>query len=232
MFKFKEFTIQQENVAMKVSSDAVLFGAYVDADNPKTILDVGTGSGLLALMMAQKYDSSEITAVEIDKNSYIQAVKNFQNSKWTDRLNALNEDFLIYAENTSAKFDLIISNPPFFEGCLTSPYENKTKSRHTDMLPFEKFVSAVDKLLEFKGIFFVILPFIDSQKFVHLCSQKNLFCVQKTLVRHNLKKEPKRIFLKFSRCAEKIEFKEIIIKHNNEYSEQYKEITKKYYLFF
>lgn len=232
MFKFKQFVIQQDKTAMKVGTDGVLLGAWITSNLPKKILDIGTGTGLIALMLAQKFTKSEIIAIEIDKKAYLQATENVKNSNWKNRIKVINEDFLKFAQKTKSKFDIIVSNPPFFENQLFPTNKQRLIARHNLTLPFSKLIKSTSKLLSENGEFSVIIPYDNHQNFIHLCSQDLLFCNNKTIIKHTSKKKPKRILLKFSKKISSIIESEIIIKKGTEYTGNYKQLTKDFYLIF
>jgi tRNA1Val (adenine37-N6)-methyltransferase len=232
MFKFKQFEIQQNKAAMKVGTDGVLLGAWIKSTEPTKILDIGTGTGLIALMLAQKFIKSEIFAIEIDKEAYLQATENANNSNWNNRIKVINEDFLKFAHQTELKFDIIVSNPPFFENQLLPPDKQRLIARHNLTLPFSKLIKSTSKLLTENGEFSVIIPNENYQNFIHLCSQNLLFCNEKTTIKHTPNKPPKRILLKFSKKISPIIESEIIIKKDSEFTEKYKQLTKDYYLIF
>ena len=230
-FRFKQFTIIQDKTAMKLSTDSVLLGAWADAKNPAKILDIGTGTGVIALMLAQRFKNAEITAIEIEKNAFCEAKKNAKNSPWHNRINILHNDFLNFAKNTSIEYDLIVSNPPFFENQLLPNDKNKQIARHTTKLPFDKLSENVAKLLSDKGYFCVIIPYNQCSNFVHLCSKSGLFASRKNTVFPTEKKQPNRILLQFNKKTQHIVNQTITIRKNNIYTNEYLELTKDFYLF-
>lgn len=230
-FKFKQFEIQQNNSAMKVNTDGVLLGAWVQAEYPEKILDIGTGTGVIAIMMAQKFTNAEILGIEIDKNTTIDAKYNAENCKWSNRINILNDDFINFSNNLDQKFDLIISNPPFFENQFKAEKKQRELARHTSALPFEKLTKNVSAILSEKGLFAVVLPFFISSKFEHFCNQENLFCKRKTIVFPKKNKQPNRVLLEFSKEILKTQEDKFFIRDENEYSKMYLDLTKDFYLF-
>ena len=229
-FKFKQFIIQQESCAMKVGTDGVLLGAWASVDNPNKILDIGTGTGLISLMLAQRFNAN-ITAIDIDKDSHLQSAENFTNSKWTDILSSENISLQEFAQGCDTKFDLIVSNPPFFVNSLKSNDEKRTKARHTDTLPFSDLVSNVNYLLSTNGVFCVIIPTESDEKFCNIAIQNNLFCSRKTVVRPTSEKKAKRVMLEFSRIKQETIFNELIIEISRHiYTKDYIYLTKEFYL--
>lgn len=163
MFRFKQFNVDQTGCAMKINTDGVLLGALADADNPKTILDIGTGTGVIALMLAQRFLQADIDAVEIDETAAGTAKQNFANSKFADRLNLYPVGFESYFEQHDKKYDLIVSNPPFYINSLESPGVKKTLAKHTDADFFENLVKQVADHLTATGKFWLILPLQTAQ---------------------------------------------------------------------
>ncbi|NJN77877.1 MAG: methyltransferase [Saprospiraceae bacterium] len=152
-FRFKQFQIHQDKTAMKVGTDGVLLGAWADVLESESILDIGTGTGLIALIIAQRNQNAMVDAVEIDESSYEQAKQNFEESSWTKRLNIYQSSIQDYAKNCGKQYDLIVSNPPYFVNSTKSKQEDKNQVRHTDSLSFEELIKSVNILLEISGRF-------------------------------------------------------------------------------
>lgn len=155
-FQFKEFTIHQRRAAMKVGTDGVLLGTM--AEGGKQILDIGTGTGIISLMMAQRYPDAQFTAVEIDDNAYLDAQENFAASSFSDRITLVKAAFQDYARTCGRTFDCIVSNPPYFDESLENPDEGRTRARHTSSLPFRELIGGAYRLLEDGGCFSVCIP--------------------------------------------------------------------------
>lgn len=166
-FKYKQFIVNQGDCAMKVCTDTSLFGAIIKPNSPKSILDIGTGTGVLSLMVAQK-TGGKITAIEIDEKAANQASDNFTNSKWKDRIILLNDDVKIFTETNKSKFDLIISNPPFFQGNKLSEVTAKNLARHDTSLTLKKLAECVNNLMATEGQFWVLLPQYEASIFEDL----------------------------------------------------------------
>lgn len=220
---------------MKVGTDGVLLGAWASIMNAKRILDVGTGTGLISLMLAQRNNKSTIDAIEIDESAYTQANQNFQQSNWTDRLQIYHQDFQSYSASFKKKYDLIISNPPYFNNSLKNDCHKKSKARHTDSLSYADLIDGVSLLLETTGIFCVILPAFEKNNFTHLAFQKNLHLSRCLSIKPTPSKAPKRILMEFSFSLKENSVEEELIieefgRHN--YSEDYKKLTKDFYLNF
>jgi len=230
-FKFKQFTIYQNNCAMKVGTDGVLLGAFADVKNCSSILDIGTGTGLIALMLAQKSEA-KITAIEIDKDAYEQAVYNVENSKFSNNINVINSPIQDFAKTEIQRFDLIISNPPFFQHHLKSGNKKKDIARHSESLTYNELIISAKSLLNNEGRFCVIIPKDDEEYFTELCNKTMLYLSRKLNIKPTPKKEIKRVILEFCFDNKKTERTELIIEINgrHNYSEEYKKLTKDYYL--
>ena len=229
-FRFKQFTVFHDKCAMKVGVDGVTIGAWADVNGAKSILDVGCGSGLIALMLAQRSDA-EVTAVDIDAQSILQSGVNIENSPWKERISLLHSSFQNFAESYSGQFDLIVSNPPFFINSLKNPSQSRAVARHTDTLLHEDLVKNAKKLLAENGKFCVILPVLEGEQFIELAENEGLFCSQKVSVFPNLEKPAKRLLLEFKNeknvC---LESKITIEKERGVYTDEYRELVKDFYL--
>lgn len=159
MFRFKQFSIDQSGCAMKINTDGVLLGALAEADDPGTILDIGTGTGVIALMLAQKFDKAKVDAVEIDTDAAQTAERNFKASPFADRLTIYSTSFESYFNQfPDKKYDLIISNPPFYIDSLKSPGDKRTLAKHTDLDLFEKLIKSISGHLSPRGRGWLIVP--------------------------------------------------------------------------
>jgi tRNA1Val (adenine37-N6)-methyltransferase len=178
LFQFKQFAVEQGKCAMKISTDAVVLGALADTTDPMSILDIGTGTGVLALMLAQRFPYAKITAIEIEESAFSQAKENFLKSPWQQRLNVVHQDFNEYIHNVDQKFDLIVSNPPYYPNHLVSPNFKKNLAHHHTSLNFEELVEGVQKLLSPQGSFWLILPPDQMKQFNQIALLKDLkpFC--------------------------------------------------------
>lgn len=168
-FRFKQFAIAHDRSAHKVGTDGVLLGAWVKAEKPKTILDVGTGSGVIALMLAQRFPGATVTGIERDEPSATQAKENAANSPFADRVNIIQDDFLNYPFRE--KFDLVVSNPPFFKGNTSTGKVERDKARHEEHLPQKDFIEKAAALLSPQGKLAVILPKEEGTEFLKTCSE-------------------------------------------------------------
>jgi tRNA1Val (adenine37-N6)-methyltransferase len=156
-FKFKQFTIHQDKCAMKVSTDACIFGAEILLNNnAQNILDIGAGTGLLSLMQAQKKEQLKITAIEINEDAYLQAKQNFEDSKFANQIQIVKADIIKY--ESAQKFDVIICNPPFFENDLKTVNKALNDAKHSDALSLSQLINCIKNLLNNDGEAFLILP--------------------------------------------------------------------------
>lgn len=233
MFKFKQFTINQDRCAMKVGTDGVLLGAWVPIVNrPFSVLDIGAGTGLIALMLAQRSSAEQIDALEIDEEAYEQAVDNFENSPWGDRLFCYHAGLDEFMEEPEDEYDLIVSNPPFYSEDYKSNDEQRDLARFQDALPFEDLVEAADLLLSENGVFAVIIPFSEEERFVALAKEFELYPIKITRVKGTPTAIIKRSLLAFSRNeGAKVIVDELIIEiARHDYTEDYVKLTKEFYL--
>jgi tRNA1Val (adenine37-N6)-methyltransferase len=232
-FVFKQFTILQDKCAMKVGTDAVLLGSWVTTSGAKTILDIGTGTGIIALMLAQKSDAV-VDAIDIDNNAYLQAIQNISNCKWKNRIHVHHTSIQQFAAIQNHKYDLIVSNPPYFVDSSKAIEESRTNARHTDQLPFDDLLNGVLNLLNTEGKFYVILPTKESQGFREMAEKQNLFLTKLTRVITRTDKPEKRLLMKFEFIKKEVIEDSIVIENEGRhcYTDEYIELTKDYYLGF
>ncbi len=218
---------------MKVGTDGVMLGAWANCENAKDILDIGTGTGLIALMMAQR-SNGMVDALEIDEIAGEQAKENAYKSPWSERVNIIHQSFQDFFESTNEKYDLIVSNPPYFQNSLFAPDEQRTNARHNSNLEFDDIINGTVKLLNENGILSLILPYIEGTMFILNAVEKGLYCIRQTNVLPKPGSEPKRLLLEFMKIKKPLVEQEIIIELNkrHEYSEAYKNLTKDFYLAF
>ena len=233
MFSFKQFTVQQDRCAMKIGTDGVLLGAWSPLDHtPISILDIGTGTGIIALMLAQRTQALQIDALEIDENAYEQATDNFENSPWNDRLYCFHAGLDEFVEEPEDEYDLIVSNPPFYTENFKTDNDARDLARFSDAMPFEDLIEAAALLLSENGIFAVILPFKEEASFIALAEEYELYPAKITRVKGTPSSEIKRSLLAFSR-NKPIEFPidELIIETaRHQYTPEYIDLTKDFYL--
>lgn len=231
-FSFKQFAINQEKSAFKVGTDGVLLGAVSDVAGVKRILEIGTGTGLIALMLAQRSDA-EIVAIEPDYESYCQACENVNRSKWNSRISVINFDLQNWLPE-GEKFDLIVTNPPYFTDSLKNPDLRKANARHNDSLTSEELLTGATRLLEEKGKFQLILPYVEGNIFIAEAINYGFYCNSILKIRPLPTAEIRRLILTFSRKksipAEK--FLTIEKGERHEFTEEYINLTKEFYLKF
>ncbi|MCW3092329.1 MAG: methyltransferase [Ferruginibacter sp.] len=233
-FQFKHFTIQQENCAMKVCTDACIFGAFVATRMKnrlpvvESILDIGTGTGLLSLMLAQQ-TNGRIDAVELDGAACKQAKRNFEQSAWRDRLKIVSSNVLEFYPGK--KYDFIISNPPFFEGDLKSGNSKKNAAKHDSTLTLEQLLSTINKNLSGDGYFAVLLPYHRTEYFKKIAGEANYFLNEQLLVQHAARHPFFRSVLLFSHYESTPLNNELIIKNEDGgYTPEFTSLLKNYYL--
>jgi tRNA1Val (adenine37-N6)-methyltransferase len=234
-FQFKEFTIHQDKTAMKVGTDGVLLGAWCAVDTfPDAILDIGSGTGVISLMLAQRCHAMTIDAVEVNENAYEQTVANFEQSDWGDRLYCYNATFQEFVNEISEEeetYDLIVSNPPFYTDDFETKDDARNKARFTSSLPFEDLVFGVSKIVSENGTFATIIPFKEEANFINLAKENNLYLNRVCRVQGNKTSEIKRSLLTFSfRQSKIIEELLIIETARHQYTEDYINLTKDFYL--
>ncbi|MBB4800568.1 tRNA1Val (adenine37-N6)-methyltransferase [Flavobacterium nitrogenifigens] len=232
-FSFKQFSIKQEKTAMKVGTDGVLLGAWAPiSHNPFSVLDIGAGTGVIALMLAQRSNAEQIDALEIDEDAYEQAVENFETSPWGDRLFCFHAGLDEFIEEPEDEYDLIVSNPPFYSEDYKTENEQRDLARFQDAMPFEEIAEAADLLLSENGILAIIIPFKEEEKFTALAKEFELYPIKITRVKGTPTSEIKRSLLAFSRKeVSEIATDELVIEiERHVYTPEYIELTKDFYL--
>jgi len=228
-FEFKQFRIEQQKAAMKVGTDGVLLGAWTPVEDSQRILDIGTGTGLIALMLAQR-SNAWIDAVEIDKLASEEAEFNFAQSPWNDRLKVINTDFQLFANLPFEPYDLIVSNPPFFVNSLKTKNAALSVARHNDVLTFDQLVTCARKLLNYNGTLCVIIPFTSSEEFRGCARLAGFYLRQQTQVIPKIGRSPKRVLLEFTvQPGYPINNELVILDEGGYYTEDYKTLTSSYY---
>lgn len=232
-FAFKKFNIKQDKCAMKVGTDAVLLGAWVNPNGSKRILDIGTGTGVISLMLAQK-SKAKITAIDIDRDSTDQALCNVQESSFHEQIQVKHIAFQDLVKNTDEKYDLIVTNPPYFIDSSKNQAEGRVKARHTDQLPFGDLITGVKKLLDEKGKFCLILPKNEAALFRKMAEAKGLYLSKLLRIRTRPEKDSeKRHIMQFEFKESEFSESTLIIEQDiRNYTEEYKSLTKDYYLHF
>ncbi len=233
MFQFKQFAVEQDRTAMKIGTDGVLLGAWTPLDhNPTNILDIGTGTGIIALMLAQRCKTAQIDALEIDDEAYEQATENFENSPWNDRLFCFHAGLEEFIEEPEELYDLIVSNPPFYSENYKSENEQRDLARFQEAMPFETLIEAADLFLSDQGLFSVIIPFKEESNFLNITKEYELFPLKITHVKGTPSSEIKRSLLVFGRNKNtNYLFDELVIETKRHiYTSEYINLTKDFYL--
>lgn len=233
-FVFKEFTVNQDQCAMKIGTDGVLLGAWAPLDHkPESILDIGAGTGLIALMLAQRSEATEIDGIELVDAAYEQCVNNFENAPWADRLFCYHAHLeeLLEEDADSMNYDLIVSNPPFYTENNLKNEQQRAAARESSSLPFPLLLQAAKTLLSPKGLFALVLPFKEETAFVALAAAAGLFPHKIMRVQGHATAEIKRSYMVFgfekARCRETAL---VIETARHTYTSEYTALVKDFYL--
>lgn len=231
-FRFKQFEIHQDRCAMKVGTDGVLLGAWVSLDHrPNAILDIGAGTGLIALMLAQRSDAMLIDALEVDNDAFEQCVQNFELSPWNDRVFCYHAGWDEFVDEMDDTYDLIVSNPPFYTADFIAEDDIRAKARSNFSLPFEELLGGVPKFLNPTGIFAMVAPYDQEENLIALAVQNGLFLKRRTRVKGHANAPFKRTLFEFSLQESQLETGELVIeKERHIYTEEYIALTKDFYL--
>lgn len=228
-FHFKQFSVRHDRCTMKVGTDAVLLGAWVNVIDAENVLDIGTGSGVIALILAQRTsDSSKIYSVEIEKDAAEQAVENIQSSPWPSKVSV--QQVAIQDYFPDVRFDLIVSNPPYFNKSLKPPDNARHQVRHTASLSYDELLSAVVRLLSSRGKFNLILPYQEAINFTELAVGHKLICTRRHHFQTRTEKAVERTLLEFSKISEPIDEGEILLYDKGvEWSPGYRSLVTDFY---
>ncbi|MDG2369181.1 MAG: methyltransferase [Flavobacteriales bacterium] len=231
-FKFKKFSIQQTNAAMKIGTDGILLGAWAEVKHSKLLLDIGTGTGVIALMQAQKNKETTIDALEIDINACIDAKFNFEKSPWKNRITL--HQCSLEKFNKKIKYDTIISNPPFYESSLVANTQSRTVARHTSTLHYNHIIEFCKSSLSSSGNLSLILPVTQGNKCIIKAQKSGLYLKRKCNVFSKKSKLQHRLLLEFSFKNQTPEENNLIIENEkrHDYTDHYKELTKDFYIIF
>ena len=231
-FKFKKFQVNQDKCAMKIGTDGVLLGAWTSLkNNPFSALDIGAGTGILSLMLAQRSKAELIEAIEIDDNAYEQCAENFDNSVWNDRLTCYHASLLEFVEEIEDNYDLIVCNPPFYTEDYKTENDARDLARFNDAMPFDHLIYAVANLLSENGLFTIIIPLKEESSFIDLALKNGLFPNKILRVRGNLNSDIKRSLIEFSFKNKTLKTSELTIETSrHKYTEDYIKLTKDFYL--
>jgi tRNA1Val (adenine37-N6)-methyltransferase len=230
-FQFKEFAVAQDQCAMKIGTDGVLLGAWATSKTEASILDIGTGTGVIALQLAQRSAAEIIDAIEIDGPAFEQAVENFENSPWGDRLFGYHASLQEFAEEIEDCYELIVSNPPFYTGAFPSEDAQRNKARFEDALPFAHLLAGVSHLLAAKGRFALIIPFQEETKLIESALPYGLHLQKCCRVRGNQHSPIKRSLLEFSFSKTQPAYSDLQIEtERHVYTKEYIELVQDFYL--
>lgn len=232
-FKFKQFTIFQNDEVLKVSTDSVLLGAWVPLAHYKKILDIGTGTGLLSLMLAQRFSQAYIDAVEIDSIAYQVAKENFRLSPFAERINLFHESIQNFTtQNNGNRYDLIVTNPPYFNNQKPAATIGKNIQKHGSCLSYDELAETARSLLTMDGVMAFVFPQEEAQHFITTARFYGLFCsrITEVYIRHNQKK-PKRMLLLLSKTLGNVITEKLYLENNNNQpSSEYLSLTDDFYL--
>lgn len=234
-FQFKHFRVHQDKSAMKIGTDGVLLGAWAGKDtDPESILDIGAGTGVIALQMAQRFDAETIDAVELDENAFLQTVENFERSDWADRLFCYHSSFQEFAHEFAQDgegYQLVVSNPPFYTATNEASNKARTMARFTSALDFNDLLTGVDKILAKDGIFAVVIPFSEESNFIAMAQNNSLCLSRRCRVQGTPTSEVKRSLLEFGRSDKVIAEESLTIEvSRHQYTESYRALVQDFYV--
>lgn len=229
-FRFKQFTVWHDKCAMKVGTDGVLLGAWAAVGKSHRILDIGTGTGLIALMTAQRsLPDARIVALEIDEAAALQAQENVGRSPWKDRIEVICTDFRLY--RPEEKFDTIVSNPPYFVDSLACPDKQRSTARHNQSLTHTELIEGAAALLTDRGELMMVLPTDVEERVREVAMCNGLYAIRQLNVITKPGGEPKRILIAFSFQQQECLTEELLTERSrHQYSDEYIALTKEYYL--
>lgn len=228
IFKFKFFDLKQSDSPMKVGTDAMLLGAFANVEGKESGLDIGSGTGVISLMCAQRNELLSIKAVELDELGYKECDFNFKSSSYSSRLKVYHFDFLVF--KTNSKFDFIISNPPYYQSRLENSDSRKSKARHESSLPKASFMRKVSELLAAKGELWIIVPFEDVKGWVDSASKSGMHLNQVINIKGKVAGDNVRAILMFSGVELEVKTKDFVIRETDgSYTEEYIELTKEFH---
>ncbi|QIK60798.1 methyltransferase [Dysgonomonas sp. HDW5A] len=230
-FSFKKFTVYHDICAMKVGTDGVLLGAWVKLGKVRRVLDVGTGTGLIALMLSQRSEGFiSIDAIDIDEDAVLQTSENVERASFQN-VKAIHSSLQDYVEKCDAKYDMIVSNPPYFSSSLHSPDGQRTLARHTNSLPMVEFMNISARLLSSDGYLSLIFPYAEKDVLIGLAENAGLFVSRITNVYPMPHLNAKRVLLEFSKVKQDTEIADLIIeKERHVYTDDFTELVKDFYL--
>ncbi|PHM38241.1 tRNA(1)(Val) (adenine(37)-N(6))-methyltransferase TrmN [Xenorhabdus innexi] len=233
-FTFKQFFVGHDKCAMKVGTDGVLLGAWAPVANRQNCLDIGCGSGLIALMIAQRAGTDTIIdAVELDNDAAMQAIENIKQSPWSDRIRVCQQDIHHFAMRSERRYDLIVSNPPYFEPAIACRNEARNQARYTEALTHQGLLNCVERLITPEGLFCVVLPYQIGEAFEKMATECGWFTHYRLNIRDRLDKPLHRLLLGLSRQKQEMRVSELIIRAaDGVYSKEFQQLVKDFYLYY
>lgn len=230
MFKFKQFTIKHGDCQSKIGTDGVLLGAWAEVSGVGSVLDIGTGTGVIAMMLAQRAKSANITAIDIESKCCEIAAENFQNTPWSSRLTIANIPIQELVTQKGHAFDLIVSNPPYYDG-IKPTGKGKQLFKHSENLPHLQLLSAANQLLTGKGHLCVVLPVTEANKLIDKAGDYQLFLTHKTTVFSKKKKKPIRLLMQFEKNAKNTVKRTLTLREQGGgWTEEYRQLVVDFYL--
>jgi tRNA1Val (adenine37-N6)-methyltransferase len=234
VFRFKQFELLQHEEVFKVGTDGVLLAAWVDCSSATSILDLGTGTGLLALILAQRNPKAGIDAIDVQEEACRLSAMNFAKSPWLDRLRVFSKSFQDFSESSLAKYDLLVSNPPFFISSLRSPVNSRSISRHADTLSMADILEGSLKLLTPRGRLAIVYPCREAEVFREMAMEEGFYCNRRLFIRPLPGRAAIRTLMEFSLNPKSCEDNELVIESGkrHHYTDDFKLLTGEFYLYF
>ena len=231
-FEFKEFTIHQNNAAMKIGTDGILLGAWADLSDKKKGIDIGSGTGVISIMLCQRNEILEIDSIEVSERAVVDAKKNIKNCEWNKRIKLKHADLKLFS--TENKYDLIISNPPYFKKSLKPKDLDRLKARHEESLNYKDVLNFSEKHLLKNGTINLILPVDQKQEVIEYAEKFGLYISKECIVFPKPNKNPHRLLIELSKTKKTLESQSLIIENDgrHNYTDNYKKLTREFYTIF
>jgi tRNA1Val (adenine37-N6)-methyltransferase len=229
-FHFKHFVIHHDRCAMKVGTDGLLLGAWVNVGNHKSVIDIGAGSGLISMMLAQRSPNANVLGIEIDEQAHSQAQENVEKSIFNRQIQLIHNSIL--NADIPKGPHLVVTNPPFFIGGVKSDDVKRKTARHEDLLPLNSLLFKATSLIDYEGVFALIWPFDRRDELLKEAERVGLFLKRETVVFTAQHKHPSRVLAEFSLAAQTPDVDQIVIQENGKYTEMYRQLLKDFYLDF
>ena len=231
-FEFKEFKIHQNNAAMKIGTDGILLGAWADLSDKKKGIDIGSGTGIISIMLCQRNEILEIDSIEVSEKAVLDAKKNIKNCKWNERINLIHKDLRLFS--TENKYDLIISNPPYFQKSLKPKDLDRLKARHEVSLNYKDVLNFGEKHLLKNGTINLILPIDQKQELIEYAEKFGLYVSKECIVFPKPNKNPRRLLIELSKIKKTFESQSLTIENDgrHNYTNNYKKLTREFYTIF